>query len=338
MFVNKENAIYYVYKKNKILLTEEDAKKVFENVTDDDVRLLGFNPAFVHPKHLILNVLPVLPPISRPYVISDDVTCDDDLTLQYMEIVKANNHLEDKTIQDAKYQKHVQTLKFRIKTLMNNSQGKARLTNGRPIKAIKERISGKEGLIRGNLMGKRCDQTSRTVIGPEPTCRLDELFVPKDIAKILTVPVRVNQYNKDELTTLVNTNQAKTVIRNGRNINLQYAIHRKATQIVKGDVIIRTEGGYRKELVVDNPSTFVLLKGDKIKRGTKEEFVQFNETRFFPLEIGDTVVRFLRNNDLVLLNRQPTLWKSSMLAKRVVLKDCKTFRFCLASTKAFNAD
>jgi DNA-directed RNA polymerase beta' subunit len=26
-------------------------------------------------------------------------------------------------------------------------------TNGRPLKAIKERISGKEGLIRSNLMG-----------------------------------------------------------------------------------------------------------------------------------------------------------------------------------------
>jgi DNA-directed RNA polymerase beta' subunit len=334
MFVNKESAIYYVYKKTKVLVQEEDVKKVFDNISNNDVRLLGFNPDFIHPKNLIITVLPVLPPAARPYVVSDDVTCDDDLTMQYTEIIKANNHLEDKSIPDAKYQKYIQTLKFRVKTLMNNSQGKARLTNGRPIKAIKERISGKEGLIRGNLMGKRCNQTSRTVIGPEPTCRLDELIVPKDISKILTVQVTVNKYNEEELTRIVNNDEAQAILRGGKRLALKYAIHRKQTKLLHGDIIIRNG----KEIKVEDPDAFLLQRGDKFRRGNKEEFVQFKEKRFVNLQQGDIVERNLRNGDLVLLNRQPTLHKSSMLAKRVVLRDCKTFRFCLASTKAFNAD
>jgi DNA-directed RNA polymerase beta' subunit len=137
----------------KTQLKEEEIKKVFDNVSNEDVRLLGFDPGLLHPKNLILSVLPVLPPISRPYVVSESVTCDDDLTTQYLEIIKTNNHLKDEDIPEVKKNKLIQTLKFRIKTLMNNSQGKARHTNGKALRAIKERISGKEGLIRSHLMG-----------------------------------------------------------------------------------------------------------------------------------------------------------------------------------------
>jgi DNA-directed RNA polymerase beta' subunit len=55
-------------------------------------------------------------------------------------------------------------------------------------------------------------------------------------------------------------------------------------------------------------------------------------------ELGDVVERQLKNGDIVLFNRQPTLHKASMLAKRIIVRPCKTFRFNLASTKSFNAD
>lgn len=336
VFVNTENNIYYVYKKNKVLVTEDDVSKIFENINDDDIVLLGFDPSCIHPKNLILSVIPVLPTISRPYIITEGVTCDDDLTVQYTEIVKANNHLKDTDLTEAKMQKYIQTLKFRIKTLMNNSQSKARLTNGRAIKAIKERISGKEGIIRGNLMGKRCDFTSRTVIGPEPTCRLDELIVPKDISTTLTIPETVNKYNIEQLTQIVNNNQAKFIKRGGKDKRLiiEYAKYKKPTKLNKGSIIVRNG----KEIIVENPEKFHLQKGDKLKKGTKLEQVQLAEQNFINLKLGDVVERHLRDGDVVFLNRQPTLWKGSMLKKTVKLMDCKTFRFCLASTKTFNAD
>lgn len=112
-------------KNSERILDEEEIKKIFDNVSDDDVRLLGFDPELLHPKNLILSVLPVLPPISRPYIVAETVTCDDDLTTQYFEIVKTNNHLKEDLPSDKK-NKYIQNLKFRIKTLMNNSQNKAR--------------------------------------------------------------------------------------------------------------------------------------------------------------------------------------------------------------------
>jgi hypothetical protein len=60
----------------------------------------------------------------RPYVISDSNMCDDDLTIQLVEIIKANNHLEQtdgQPISDTKKQKYLQSLKFRIATFYNNS-------------------------------------------------------------------------------------------------------------------------------------------------------------------------------------------------------------------------
>lgn len=190
------------FKDKKIVLKEIEIKNIFDHMIDDDVRILGFNASFMHPKNLVLSVIPVIPPRARPYVMADNVTCDDDITTQYVEIIKANKNLLDENTNESKREKVLQTLNFRIKTLMNNSQGKARHTNGRPLKGIKERLSGKDGLIRSNLMGKRRNQSGRSVISADPTVRTDELVVPEKIARNLTIPEMVTIYNKEYLQNL----------------------------------------------------------------------------------------------------------------------------------------
>ena len=62
--------------------------------------------------------------------------------------------------------------------------------SGRPVKAIRARLKGKEGRLRGNLMGKRVDFTARTVITGDPNLELDEVGVPRSIAMTLTYPER----------------------------------------------------------------------------------------------------------------------------------------------------
>lgn len=62
--------------------------------------------------------------------------------------------------------------------------------SGRPLKAIRARLKGKEGRLRGNLMGKRVDFSARTVITGDPNLALDEVGVPKSIAMTLTYPER----------------------------------------------------------------------------------------------------------------------------------------------------
>ena len=288
----------------KIILNDTDIKKIFDNIPDEDVILLGFNPDFMHPKNLVLSVLPVIPPRARPYVIADNVTCDDDLTNQYIEIVKANKNLLDPDVTDTKKEKSIQTLKFRIKTLMNNSQGKSRCTSGRPIKGIKERISGKDGLIRSNLMGKRRNQSARSVISADPTVRTDELVVPELVSKNLTVPEMVCKFNLKTLQDIVNSERANFVVKSdGTRINLKYALYKKGTQLLWGDKIIRNG----KEMDPFKLQDFQLRSGDKIKRNSEIiEDIELTKKRDFKLEIGDTVERHLKNGDVALFNRQPT--------------------------------
>jgi len=298
--------------------------------------LIGFNPEHMHPKHLIISVLPVIPPRARPYVIADSVTCDDDLTMTYTEIVKANKNLLDPEITETKKEKSIQTLKFRIKTLMNNSQGRARHTNGRPIKGIKERLSGKDGLIRSNLMGKRRNQSGRSVISADPTVRTDELVVPEQVASNLTMPEIVTYFNIAYLQGLVNQGKANFVTKaDETKINLKYAMYKKGTTLLWRDKVLRN--GTEIDPFVSKD--FELRTGDVIKRG--EEMIttiEIGKKRDFKIEIGDVVDRHLKNGDVVLFNRQPTLHKASMLAKRIIIRPCKTFRFNLAATKSFNAD
>jgi DNA-directed RNA polymerase beta' subunit len=56
------------------------------------------------------------------------------------------------------------------------------------------------------------------------------------------------------------------------------------------------------------------------------------------LEIGDKVNRELRNGDRVVINRQPTLHRESMMSFQVQLIDDKVIRMPLSNTTSYNAD
>lgn len=71
--------------------------------------------------------------------------------------------------------------------------------SGKTIKALKQRLKGKEGRLRGNLMGKRVDFSARTVITPDPMLSLDQVGVPRSIALNLTIPETVTPYNLEKL-------------------------------------------------------------------------------------------------------------------------------------------
>lgn len=346
----------YTFGKDKtsIVMTVEEIKKIFENISDEDVELLGFNPKVTHPCSLILTVIPVLPPCDRPYVQANGNIGDDDLTIQYMEIVKQNNLLteEVKVVADGKAKKPMnaktkgtalKSLQFRFATLLDNSKGKIKhTTNSRPYKGIKERMTAKSGLVRGAMMGKRVDFSGRTVIGSDPTLKFDELGVPEEMARVLTVPVKVNKVNFDEMLDVINNgraNQIQTMSRNPEGkmstVNLTRMLQIYGTMLLAGDVIHR---GQQRIPVVTGKE--VLKKGDKIMRDGKFlDDVKYPGRRVYnKLQIGDIVHRQLRDGDYVLLNRQPTLQKESMQAMKVRINKYKTLKFNLAITKPFNAD
>jgi DNA-directed RNA polymerase beta' subunit len=348
MHCSQDGTIKTVYKQRsetvEIPLDVNEIIKIFEHVKNEDVETLGFNPKLVHPKNLILTHLLVLPPCARPIVITDSNVADDDLTNQYIEIIKVNNKLlsPEENSDDSKKQKNLQTLKFRIGTLFDNRQGKAKhSTSGKAIKGIVDRITGKEGQIRNNLMGKRCEQTARTVIGPEPTLRLDQVAIPFEIASNLTVPETVTPMNRNKLWELIENGKANFVIKKGKKnrINLKFALHSRGTELLHRDIVIRTlPSGDKIELLYLGQSHIQLRTGDAINRNGEMIIPVFSKRKPFDLDIGDTVERQLQNGDDVMLNRQPTLHKGSIMAKKIVILPFKTFRFNLACTKSFNAD
>jgi DNA-directed RNA polymerase beta' subunit len=150
------------------------------------------------------------------------------------------------------------------------------------------------------------------------------------------MPDMVTFFNLKHLQQLVNDGKANQVIKaDGTKINLKYAMYKKETPLLWGDKVIRNG----REIDPFTIEHFELREGDCIRRGDKViTDVEIGKKKDFPLEIGDTVNRQLKNGDVVLFNRQPTLHKASMLAKRVIVRPCRTFRFNLAATKTFNAD
>ena len=323
-----------------ITMTTDEIFNILNNISDEDVVLMGFKPELSHPRNFIIRNLPVLPPVDRPYIEVAGNIWDDDLTVQYIEIIKANEQINnadiyDFDINDPRRLKALTTLIFRITTTFNNNQNKAKhTTNARPIKGIKERLAGKEGQIRNNMMGKRCDQTARTVIGPDPTLKSGQLAVPEEIADILTVPERVYHLNIEKLQKMVNSGLIDTIHKDdNRKTCINISRFRLGTRLVHDDIIIRN-GETIKVTDTQQP----VFEGDKIKRnGVFLENIQCSG-RDYKIEIGMVVNRKLKDGDIVLLNRQPTLHKGSMMAMEVVRRPYKTLRMNLAVCKSFNAD
>lgn len=187
----------------------DKAREVLEKITDDDARLMGFLPERCHPKDLILTVLPIPPPPVRPSVAFGSTKSDNELTHKLTSILKTNLELKKaKMDQESStslnrtrqiLQEHVATYFSNSSTYYKPSKTSETIT----LKSISERLKGKYGRLRGNLMGKRVDFSARTVITGDPNIDVDEVGVPFSVAMTLTFPERVNAINKKRLTETV---------------------------------------------------------------------------------------------------------------------------------------
>ena len=192
--------------KISLKLTPEKVIKLFRRISDDNITFMGFSPIWSRPDWMICQVLAIPPPAVRPSVKHDSQQrSEDDITHIIVNIIKANNTLQDKIINNANgsvIDDWATVLQYYIATLVDNKiPGVAAVAqrSGRPLKSIKERLNGKTGRVRGNLMGKRVDYSARSVITPDPQLSIRELGVPLKIAKNLTKPIRVNNSNKNYL-------------------------------------------------------------------------------------------------------------------------------------------
>ncbi|MHA1682035.1 MAG: DNA-directed RNA polymerase subunit A' [Promethearchaeota archaeon] len=275
----------------------EEVINVFKKITNGDCRKFGIFGKHTRPESMILTMLPVLPPVARCSVKHGaSQRAEDDLTRKLLDILLANNALKRKRTAPSHQSVDLRSiLQYHVATFYNSSitgypEAMVGTKSKRPVQSIYHRIKGKEGRVRGNLMGKRVDFCARTVITPDSHIQVDEIGVPITIAKNVTIPERVTSFNILKLQQLV---------KNG------------------------TDEHPGANAVIDRTGKFIPLEN------MEDEIY---------LQNGWIVERHLRDGDPVLLNRQPTLHKMSMMGHRVRILPFSTFRLNLSATTPYNAD
>ena len=217
---------------------------------------------------------------------------------------------------DARYQRrnfdHLQTqwvnLQGAVNALVDRNaspvQGRAAVTNAN---GVKQNLEKKEGLFRQNMMGKRVNFAARSVISPDPNIETNEIGVPPVFAMKLTYPEPVTNHNFYDL---------KEAVLNGPD--KWPGAH--AIENEFGQVIALRKKNYEERLALANQ---LLAPSNSYANGSKNKKVH----------------RHLNNGDVVIMNRQPTLHKPSMMAHRArVLPGEKTIRMHYANCNTYNAD
>tara|TARA_B110000483_G_scaffold144911_1_gene172943 strand:+ start:330 stop:6242 length:5913 start_codon:yes stop_codon:yes gene_type:complete len=232
-------------------LTPEVVLKIFRRISDEDVSFMGFSALWSRPDWMICQVLAVPPPAVRPSVKHDaQQRSEDDISHIIVNIIKANKTLQEKIKANAPakvLEDWTMVLQYYCATMVDNKiPGVASVAqrSGRPLKSIKERLVGKMGRVRGNLMGKRVDFSARSVITPDANIGISQLGVPMKIAKNITFPEVVNKRNKAFLTKLIQNGPdvypgAKILEKkSGESVSLRY-VDRKSISLINGDIVHR---------------------------------------------------------------------------------------------------
>ncbi len=288
-------------------LTPKEVRERLERIPDEDLPPLGIDPNSCRPEWMVLTALAVPPVTVRPSItLESGDRSEDDLTHKLVDVLRINQRLREN--RDAGAPQLIvedlwELLQYHVTTYFDNQTSgipPARHRSGRPLKTLVQRLKGKEGRFRSNLSGKRVNFSARTVISPDPSLSINEVGVPEEAARELTVPVHVTKANIEFLRAMVKGGS------NPPNVDGRY---------VPGvNYVIRTDG--RRMKVTDR-------NAESIAEG---------------LEVGYIVERHLMDKDVVLFNRQPSLHRMSMMAHTVRVMPWKTFRFNLCVCPPYNAD
>lgn len=196
--------------KNKEMMLPTEIRDWVASINDSDLRELGFDPLYSRPEWMIFTVLPVPPVTVRPSItLETGERSEDDLTHKLVDVIRINQKLEANINAGAPQliiEDLWELLQYHVTTYFDNETANippARHRSGRPLKTLAQRLKGKEGRFRYNLSGKRVNFSARTVISPDPRISLDQVGIPEIIAKELTVPMKVTEWNVDYCKQLI---------------------------------------------------------------------------------------------------------------------------------------
>ena len=168
------------------------------------------------PEWMVLFNLIVTPPDTRPMLELDGGKyASSDLNDLYRAILQSNNRLQkllDVAAPSSIVNNEKRLLQDKVDALFDNGKlgKKQRLgANNRPLKSLTQAISGKQGIFRQNLLGKRVDYSGRSVIVINPKISMDQCGVPKPIALEIFKPFVICELMKQGVCKTIRQAQHK---------------------------------------------------------------------------------------------------------------------------------
>lgn len=199
----------------------EKRKKIFILIK----LLINLYSSGVAPENMVITKLPVIPPDLRPVVQLDGGRfATSDVNLFYRRVLMRNIRLK-KMIQvgmpDVVKKNEIRLLQEAVNNLFVGEKQTAATGSGSKVsKSLSDMLSGKEGIFRRNLLGKRVDYSGRSVITVGPNLKLDECGIPLYIAMRIFSPFVVGKLIQKKIT--YTPKQAEKMIKEGHPLALKY--------------------------------------------------------------------------------------------------------------------
>ena len=194
----------YTYYEDGEKITPGEIQERFKKIPDEMAEKLGVEGC--RPEDLIIEKLLVPPVTMRPSItLETGERSEDDITHKLVDVIRINKRLQNNIEIEAPefiIDDLHELLQYHVATQFYNDMSNvppARHRSGRSLKSLIERVQGKQGRFRQNLIGKRVNFSARTVISPDPNIGINEVGVPYVIAKKLSIPEQVNERNLDEM-------------------------------------------------------------------------------------------------------------------------------------------
>ncbi|HCY20688.1 TPA: hypothetical protein DIC40_02325 [Patescibacteria group bacterium] len=177
--------------------------KIYRELKSEDQRkktialiklLINLHISGVKPENMVIRKLPVIPPDLRPVVqLEGGRFASSDVNLFYRRVLMRNIRLK-KMIQvgmpDVVKKNEIRLLQESVNNLLVGEKNSAAGAGAgiKVFKSLSDMLSGKEGIFRKNLLGKRVDYSGRSIITVGPTLSLNECGLPIYIAVKMFTP------------------------------------------------------------------------------------------------------------------------------------------------------
>ena len=282
-------------------LTPSMVRERMERITNEDLELLGFNPKAARPEWMILQVLPVPPVYVRPSItLESGIRSEDDLTHKLVDIIRINQRLRENMDAGAPTL-IIQDLSELLQyhvTTYYNNEASG-------IPPARHRSGRALKTLSQRLKGKegrfRSNLSGKRVdFSARTVISPDPSLDINEVGVPLEIAIRLSVPEK---ITEWNIEEMRKLVING-------------PEVYPGALYIIRHDGKRIRL----------------------EFVIDREKVAEALETGFIVERHLRNGDIAIFNRQPSLHRMSIMAHQVHVLPYKTFRLHLCVCPPYNAD